>query len=102
VLIVTAGSITANSLAAGVLQHKTDWFRVDWRAMTVMFLAGIAASLLGILAAERLPPFVAGGLAFMLFIAFLRVGRPFKTGEIHAMERVVGARAVRVLKGFAT
>ena len=102
VLIVTAGSITANSLAAGVLQQKTDWFRVDWRGMSVMFLAGLAASLLGILATARIAPFVAGALAFVLFIAFLRVGRPFNTGEIHAMERVVGARAVRLLKGFAT
>jgi O-antigen/teichoic acid export membrane protein len=101
VLVVTAGSIIANSLAAGVLQHKTDWFRVDFRGMSRMFLAGIAASLLGILAAQWIHPFVAGALAFVLFIAFLRVGRPFSTGEIHAMERVVGPRAVRLLKGFA-
>jgi O-antigen/teichoic acid export membrane protein len=101
VLVVTAGSIIANSLAAGVLQHKTDWFRVDFRGMSRIFLPGIAASLLGILMTEWIQPFVAGALAFVLFIAFLRVGRPFNTGEIHAMERVVGARAVRLLKGFA-
>lgn len=101
VLVVTAGSITANSLAAAVLQRKTDWFRVDFRGMSRMFMAGIAASLLGILLKEWIHPFVAGALAFVLFIAFLRVGRPFSTGEIHAMERVVGARAIRVLKGFA-
>jgi O-antigen/teichoic acid export membrane protein len=101
VLVVTAGSITANSLAAGVLQHKTDWFRVDFRGMSRMFLAGIAASLLGILMTEWIQPFVAGALAFVLFIAFLRIGRPFSNGEIHAMERVVGPRAMRLLKGFA-
>lgn len=101
VLIVTAGSIVANSLTAGVLQHKTDWFRVDWRSIVVMSLAGLAASLLGILLTEGIRPFVAGAVAFVLFVVFLRLGRPFNTGEIHAMERVVGARAVRLLKGFA-
>jgi O-antigen/teichoic acid export membrane protein len=101
VLTVTTGSITANWLATSVLRRKTDWFRVDWRGMTVMFLAALAASLLGLLLAERVQPFVAGALAFLLFIAFLRVGRPFNTGEIHAMERVVGPRAVRLLRGFA-
>ena len=101
VLVVTAGSILANSLAASVLQNKTDWFRVDWRGMTVMMLAGLAASGLGILLVEAIRPFAAGALAFVLFIAFLRVGRPFNTGEIRVVERVVGARAVRLLKGFA-
>lgn len=101
VLVVTAGSILANSLAASVLQNKTDWYRVDWRGMTVMMLAGLAASGLGILLVEAIRPFAAGALAFVLFIAFLRVGRPFNTGEIHIVERVVGARAVRLLKGFA-
>jgi hypothetical protein len=101
VLVVTAGSITANSFAAGVLQHKTDWFRVDFRGMSRIFLAGIAASMLGILMTEWIHPFVAGALAFVLFIAFLRVTRPFSNNEIHAMEKVVGARAVRLLKGFA-
>ena len=101
VLIITAGSITANSLAAGVLQVKTDWFRVDWRGMAAMFLAGLAAALIGIVLIGWIRPFIAGALAFVLFVVFLRVGRPFNTGEIHAMERVVGARAVRLLKGFA-
>jgi O-antigen/teichoic acid export membrane protein len=101
VLVVTAGSILANSLAASVLQNKTDWYRVDWRGMTVMMLAGLAASGLGILLVEAIPPFAAGAIAFVLFIAFLRVGRPFTTGEIRIVERVVGARAVRLLKGFA-
>jgi hypothetical protein len=101
VLIVTAGSITANSLAAGFLQHKTDWFRVDWRGMAGMFLPGLAAALIGIFLTEWLRPFVAGAVAFVLFVLFLRIGRPFNNGEIHAVERVVGARAVRLLKGFA-
>jgi O-antigen/teichoic acid export membrane protein len=102
VLIVTAGSLAANSLATSVLQRNTDWFRVDWRSITVMFVAGFAASMLGILAGTVIPPFVAGALALALFIGFLRIGRPFSNGEINAMERVVGARAVRLLKGFAT
>jgi O-antigen/teichoic acid export membrane protein len=101
VLIITAGSIMANSLAAGVLQHQTDWFRVDWRGMTVMLMAGLAASGLGILLIGWIGPFAAGAVTFVLFIAFLRLGRPFNTGEIHVVERVVGTRAVRLLKGFA-
>ena len=101
VLIVTAGSLLANSLTAGILQHKTDWFRVDWRSIVVTSVAGLAASLLGILLTEVIHPFVAGGIAFVLFIVFLRLGRPFNSPEIHAIERVMGARAVRLLKGFA-
>ena len=57
--------------------------------------------LLGILLTEVIHPFVAGGIAFVLFILFLRLGRPFNSPEIHAIERVMGARAVRLLKGFA-
>jgi hypothetical protein len=66
-----------------------------------MLVAGLVASGLGMLLIEAIRPFAAGALAFVLFIAFLRVGRPFNTGEIHIVERVVGARAVRLLKGFA-
>jgi hypothetical protein len=34
-------------------------------------------------------------------VMFLRIGRPFNGGEVGAVERVVGRRAVRLLRGFA-
>jgi hypothetical protein len=93
--------MTANWLAAGVLQMKTDWFRVDWRGMTAIFLPGLAAALIGMALDAWIPPLVAGACALMLFLLFLRIGRPFNDGEIGAVERVVGKRAVRLLRGFA-
>jgi O-antigen/teichoic acid export membrane protein len=101
VLIMTAGSMTANWMAAGVLQFKTDWFRVDWRGMAAIFLPGMAAAVVGILLLDWARPLIAGALALMFFVAFLRVGRPFNDGEMGAVERVVGKRAVRLLRGFA-
>jgi O-antigen/teichoic acid export membrane protein len=101
VLIMTAGSMTANWLAAAVLQWKTDWFRVDWRGMTAIFLPGLAAAVLGILMLGWTRPLVAGAFAFLFFLLFLRIGRPFNAPEIGAVERVVGERAVRLLRGFA-
>ena len=77
VLIITAGSMIANSLAAGVLQVKTDWFRVDWRGMAAIFLPGLVGAALGIILIGWFAPLVAGGLALLLFVMFLRVGRPF-------------------------
>jgi O-antigen/teichoic acid export membrane protein len=101
VLIVCAGSITANGLAAGVLHTRTDWFRVDWRGMAAIFVPGLAAALLGITLKGSILPLVAGGLALAFFIMFLRIGRPFNVREIGTVERVVGKRAVRLLRGFA-
>jgi hypothetical protein len=101
VLIVCAGSMSANWLAAGVLHTKTDWFRVDWRGMAAIFLPGLAAALFGRTLANWLPPFVAAGIALLVFVVFLRVGRPFAATELGAVERVVGKRAVRLLRGFA-
>jgi O-antigen/teichoic acid export membrane protein len=101
VLIMTAGSMTANWLAAAVLQWKTDWFRVDWRGMTAIFLPGLAAAVIGILMLGWARPLVAGAVALLFFLAFLRIGRPFNGHEIGAVERVVGKRAVRLLRGFA-
>ena len=102
VLIITAGSITANSLAAGVLQVKTDWFRVDWRGMTAIFLPGLVGAALGIVLIGWFAPFTAGAIALLLFVMFLRVGRPFNVNELGAVERVVGKRATRLLRGFAS
>jgi O-antigen/teichoic acid export membrane protein len=101
VLIMTAGSLTANWLAAGVLQAKTDWFRVDWRGMTAIFLPGLLAAVLGVLLTGWTPPLVAGAAALVLFVMLLRIGRPFNDLEIGAVERVVGGRAVKLLRGFA-
>ena len=101
VLIMTAGSLTANWLAAGVLQAKTDWFRVDWRGMTAIFLPGLLAAVAGVLLTGWTPPLVAGAAALVLFVMLLRIGRPFNDLEIGAVERVVGGRALKLLRGFA-
>lgn len=101
VLIVTAGSITANWLAAAVLHFKTDWFRVDWRGMAAIFLPGMAAAAIGLTLLHWLPPFYAGAITPIFFILFLRIGRPFNLKEIGAIERAVGPRAAGVLRGFA-
>jgi len=101
VLIVTAGSMTANWLASWVLQARTDWFRVDWRGMVAIFIPGIAAGAVGIALSKWINPLVAGALAPLFFILFLRVGRPFNAGEIRTIERAIGKRAAGVLRGFA-
>jgi len=101
VLIVTAGSMTANWLAAGVLQAKTDWFRVDWRGMAAIFLPGLAAAGIGLLLADRIEPLIAAGVALAVFVLFLRIGRPFNGHEIDAVGRLAGKRATRLLRGFA-
>jgi O-antigen/teichoic acid export membrane protein len=101
VLVITAGNITANSLASGVLQYKTDWFRVDWRGMTAIFLPGLVGAALGIVLIGWFKPLVAGGLALLLFLLFLRIGRPFNVNELGAVERAVGKRAMRLFRGFA-
>jgi uncharacterized membrane protein YfcA len=101
VLVITAGNITANSLASGVLQYKTDWFRVDWRGMAAIFLPGLVGAALGIVLIGWFKPLVAGGLALLLFLLFLRIGRPFNVNELGAVERAVGKRAMRLFRGFA-
>lgn len=101
VLVITAGSLVSNSLATGVLQSRTDWFRVDWRGVSAIGMAGAVAAGLGILARGEMPVLLAGVGAFCLFVLFVRIGRPFSAGEIGAVERVVGKRAMMVLRGFA-
>ena len=101
VLVITAGSLVSNSLATGVLQSRTDWFRVDWRGVSAIGIAGAVAAALGILASREMSPLLAGLGAFLLFVLFVRIGRPFSAGEIGAVERVVGKRAMTVLRGFA-
>jgi O-antigen/teichoic acid export membrane protein len=101
VLIVTAGSITANALAAGVLRVKTDWFRIDWRGSLAIALPGLGAAAIGIALLERLHPFIAAGVALASFVLLLRLGRPFRSSEMGIVERVVGRRAVRVVRGFS-
>jgi O-antigen/teichoic acid export membrane protein len=101
VLIVTAGSITANALAAGVLRVKTDWFRIDWRGSLAIAVPGLGAAAIGIALLERLHPFIAAGVALASFVLLLRLGRPFRSSEIGIVERVVGRRAVRVVRGFS-
>jgi O-antigen/teichoic acid export membrane protein len=101
VLVITAGSLVSNSLAAGVLQSRTDWFRVDWRGMATIAAAAVLAAGVGIAARAMLGPLPAGIVAFGLFVLFVRIGRPFSVGEIGAVERVVGRRAMWVLRGFA-
>jgi hypothetical protein len=87
VLVITAGSL--------------DWFRVDWRGVSAIGIAGAVAAGLGILARGEMPVLLAGVGAFCLFVLFVRIGRPFSAGEIGAVERVVGKRAMMVLRGFA-
>jgi O-antigen/teichoic acid export membrane protein len=101
VLIVTMGSMTANWLASWVLQSRTDWFRVDWRGMGAIFLAGIPAGALGKGLALWINPLVAGAITPLFFLAFLRISRPFKQSEIRPLERALGGRAAGVLRGFA-
>jgi O-antigen/teichoic acid export membrane protein len=101
VLIVTAGSMTANWLASWVLQVRTDWFRVDWRGMAAIFLPGLAAGAVGMALALWMKPLYAGALAPLFFVLFLRIGRPFNVSEIRTVERAIGKRAAGVLRGFA-
>ena len=101
VLVITAGSLISNSLATGVLQARTDWFRVDWRGVMTIGAAGAIAAAIGILLRSEISPFVAAVLAFGLFVLCVRIGRPFSAVEIGAVERVVGKRAMTLLRGFA-
>lgn len=101
VLVITAGSLVSNSLATGVLQTRTDWFRVDWRGVGAIGIAGAVASAFGILLRTEIPALIAGVIAFGAFLVCIRVGRPFSAGEIGAVERVVGRRAMTFLRGFA-
>jgi O-antigen/teichoic acid export membrane protein len=101
VLVITAGSLLSNLLATGVLQARTDWFRVDWRGVLSIGAAGALAAALGIGARTEMPALMAGVIAFGAFVLFVRIGRPFSAGEIGAVERVVGKRAMTVLRGFA-
>jgi O-antigen/teichoic acid export membrane protein len=101
VLIVTAGSMTANWLASWVLQVRTDWFRVDWRGMAAIFLPGLAAGAVGMVLAMWMKPLIAGALAPLIFVLFLRIGKPFNAGEVRTVERAIGKRAAGVLRGFA-
>jgi O-antigen/teichoic acid export membrane protein len=101
VLIVTAGSMTANWLASWVLQVRTDWFRVDWRGMAAIFLPGLAAGAVGMALAMWMKPLIAGALAPLIFVLFLRIGKPFNAGEVRTVERAIGKRAAAVLRGFA-
>ncbi len=101
VLVITAGSLVSNSLATGVLQSRTDWFRVDWRGTIAIGAAGALSAAAGVAMRTTMPVFVAAAIAFGLFILFVRIGRPFSAGEIGAVERVVGKRAMNLLRGFA-
>jgi O-antigen/teichoic acid export membrane protein len=101
VAIVIAGSVTTNGLAAAFLQRRTGWFRVDWRGMAAIFLPGLLAAAGGLLLARVVPALYAGVASLGLFVAMVRVGRPFRPPEIGAVERVVGTRAGQWLRGFA-
>jgi uncharacterized membrane protein YfcA len=93
--------MTANWLATWVLQSRTAWFRVDWRGMGAIFLPGFIAGASGMLLSHQIKPFVAAALALLLYLALLRISRPFRHNEIRPLERAIGQRAGGVLRGFA-
>jgi O-antigen/teichoic acid export membrane protein len=101
VLIVIAGSMTANGLASMVLHIKTDWFRVDWRGMAAILLPGAAAAAIGMALATVIRPLYAGAIALLIFVALLRVSRPFRVTEISTIERAIGKRAAGLMRSFA-
>ena len=100
VSIVTAGSLTANWLAASVLRGKIDWFRFDRRGMLAIFLPGLAAAGIGLYLARWTGPLPAAAIALALFGVFLCFGRPFDEREVNVIERVVGQPAARLLRGL--
>jgi hypothetical protein len=69
--------------------------------MTAIFLPGIAAAAIGLGLAMWMRPLLAGAIAPLFFVLFLRIGRPFEAREIRTIERAVGKRAAGVLRGFA-
>lgn len=101
IAIVIAGSIASNGLAAAVLQSRTGWFRVDWRGIAAIFVPGFLAVTAGLALTAAMRPLFAGAATLLLFIALVRLGRPFNEPEIGAVERAVGARATSWLRGFA-
>lgn len=101
VLIIAAGGLLANGIASTVLRWSTDWFRVDWRGMRVILLPALVAAALGIALSLMETPLLAGGLGVVLYVIFVRIARPFRMNEISLVERVVGARLVRLVRGFA-
>lgn len=101
VLIIAAGGLLANGMASTVLRWSTDWFRVDWRGMGVILLPALVAAALGIALSLMKYPLLAGGLGLAIYVLFVRIARPFRLSEISLVERVVGARLVRLVRGFA-
>jgi O-antigen/teichoic acid export membrane protein len=101
VAIVIMGSVTANGLANVVLQLRTSWFRVDWRGMAAIFIPGLLAVVAGLALTHAVPALYAGAASLLLFVVLVRLGRPFRTPEIGAVERAVGPRASSWLRGFA-
>ncbi len=101
VLVIAVGGMLANWAASAVLRWSTDWFKVDWRGMVAIVLPGLAAVALGMALATWSGPLPAGGIGLILYLGFVRIARPFRSSEIAMVERVVGERLVRLIRGFA-
>lgn len=101
VVSIMGASLVANWISSSILVRSTDWFRLDWRGITAIFLPAGGAIALGLLGAMWLHPIVVGGVMVVLYSTSLWITKPFKRLEIGMIERVIGNNVARVIRGLA-
>lgn len=98
VAILGAGSIIGNAFAAFILTRSTDCYRIDWRGLAAIYAPALVAIPFGLLAAEAIHPFAAGGLATTGYAASLVLMKPFRLDELGLVEQVFGRRLAAIAR----
>lgn len=89
VSIVVLASIATTAIAT-VIVHRRTSVEIDYRGIANIVLAGVAAAAMGAALNEWVSIVVAGLASLSAFALFLWHLRPFTTGELRLIERVLG------------
>jgi O-antigen/teichoic acid export membrane protein len=92
ILILAAGSVASNGIAALVLSRSVEEFRFDWRGLGAVYLPVAVAIPAGLLLAQLMHPYAAAVLAVAIYVGSIPLAKPFASDELALVERAAGGR----------
>ncbi|MCP4090217.1 MAG: hypothetical protein GY746_10540 [Gammaproteobacteria bacterium] len=102
VVIMAFAAALANWIAIAILIKSTGEFKIDWRGQMAVLLPATLIIAASFPLTTTLNPFIIAILSIPIFILLIRITKPFKSSETAIIERSLGQRAARLIKGFSS